>query len=387
MQHLMVEIGIRSNRVRQLAQVLLENGYDTVEDFDGLTDPELRGLGFADGYIKRVQAYRARVTVAAAAAPEQADPGKWIPVRAQIPRAAVVLRDVAVPADMSNPSTPPRSPPRLRLDPSLNPPAFLTASEGGLEVYPVVDSGAPRILEPSEYHRAVLVSHSRRDPAALNATYAMIWALRLGTDPDTGAPFSNHCHKSSRRVELWTDKEQLAERGGEDWNKPILRAMAKGVATVVFLSNAFCGSGECCNEALFAVRKHHAPIPVWLEDFADTEESFDTWLALKADFPGGARAILGRDTKTFDAWQDQARQMEYYLGRSQAVPADRFDLTEFVCDICRATRDSACAECSDWSKAVARSSKGRELIEVRSGPICQYPQKLLGSAKCGAVTC
>ena len=56
--------------------------------------------------------------------------------------------------------------------------------------------------------------------------------------------------------------------------------------------------------------------------------------------------------------------MKYYLGKFQGVPADRFDMTEFVCDSCRATRDSVCAECSDWPKAVARSAAGTKLIDA-----------------------
>jgi hypothetical protein len=76
----------------------------------------------------------------------------------------------------------------------------------------VAPDGAPRVLENHEHHRAVLISHSRRDPAALNATYALISALRVGQDA-LGVPFSRHCHVDSRRVELWTDKEQLAEKG------------------------------------------------------------------------------------------------------------------------------------------------------------------------------
>ena len=42
------------------------------------------------------------------------------------------------------------------------------------EVYPVVErDGGPTILDNHELHRAILVSHSRRDPAALNLTYAV----------------------------------------------------------------------------------------------------------------------------------------------------------------------------------------------------------------------
>ena len=33
----------------------------------------------------------------------------------------------------------------------------------------VAEDGSPRVLAESEYHRAVLISHNRRDPAALKA--------------------------------------------------------------------------------------------------------------------------------------------------------------------------------------------------------------------------
>ena len=363
-QHL-ITVGIRSNQAQQLAEALVERAHDTIEAFDSLTPSELLDLGFVDGHIKRIEAYRTRAGLSALES-SQGDV-----MRVRMPRAAVVPNPMPV-GHASNPSTPPRSPlaspPRLRIDSRalqsrIPSPAAIDLHVGGYEVYSVPASGY-KILDLEEYHRAILVSHNRRDPAALNATYAMLWALRLGLDPETGAPFSRHCHKDSRRVELWSDKEQLAERGGEDWNKPILRAMTKGVTTVVFLGNAFCGSGECAKEAIFAVRERFTPIPVWLEWFASTEERFEQWLGSKSEFPDGPRAILDRDVNTFDRWQDQASQVKYYMSSAQAVPADRFDLTEFVCDICRATRDSACVECSDWSKAVARSAATAKLIDA-----------------------
>jgi hypothetical protein len=100
----------------------------------------------------------------------------------------------------------------------------------------------------------VLISHCRRDPATLNATYALISALRVGRDA-SGLPFSRHCHMDSRRVELWTDSEQLAEQGGQDWNEPILRAMREGVSTVFFVGNAFAGSTNCVREVNWAVQR------------------------------------------------------------------------------------------------------------------------------------
>ena len=129
----------------------------------------------------------------------------------------------------------------------------------GFDIYPVPDPrGGPIVLQDDEYCRSILISHNRRDPAALNLTYALVDGLRRGVDPETRQPFSIHCHKDSRRVELWLDKEQLAERGGNDWNEPILRSMREGVATVFCLGNAFCGSANCVREVKWAVRQGQA---------------------------------------------------------------------------------------------------------------------------------
>ena len=116
--------------------------------------------------------------------------------------------------------SPAASPDRLRVDgtggaPPLSAPSGEPRGRGrgadDFGVYVADPEGGPRILENREYNRSILVSHNRRDPATLNLTYALVGGLRTGTDPGTGQPFSRHCHKDSRRVELWLDKEQLAE--------------------------------------------------------------------------------------------------------------------------------------------------------------------------------
>ena len=96
-------------------------------------------------------------------------------------------------------------------------------------------------------------------------------AMRRGKGPKTGLPFSRHM-KPLRRAdgsartdatyELWTDKEQLAESAGGDWQEPIIRAMLKGVATLFFLGNAFRGSDPCVGELRFAVQQGLPLIPV-----------------------------------------------------------------------------------------------------------------------------
>ena len=122
---------------------------------------------------------------------------------------------------MSPAISPAHSPERLRIDATAGPgpatPAHAAENRGrappagSFDVYRADPAGGPRILENREYHRSLLVSHNRRDPASLNLTYALVGGMRTGVDPDTGQPFAKHCHKDSRRVELWLDKEQLAE--------------------------------------------------------------------------------------------------------------------------------------------------------------------------------
>ena len=236
---------------------------------------------------------------------------------------------------VSFPQTPPTSPavspPRSR---SVSPPDAITYTQRGppapaaarssepAEDFSVLagvaDDGSPRVLAESEYHRAVLISHNRRDPAALNATYALIAALR-GECDERGQPFSRHCHKQSRRVELWTDKEQLAEKGGQDWNKPILRAMREGVTSVFFLSNAFAGSANCAREVHHAAMKGLRRLPVWLEWLCADDAALQDWLKTRTKGSG----LMDPDLRAFKEWRLAADETEFYLGKLQGVPAER----------------------------------------------------------------
>eukprot|EP01046_Picozoa_sp_COSAG06_P004641 COSAG06_NODE_197_length_20471_cov_11.067053_7_plen_1228_part_00 len=225
----------------------------------------------------------------------------------------------------------------------------------------VARDGAPRVLQDNEYHRAVLISHCRRDPAALNATYALISALRAGRDDASGAPFSRHCHSDSRRVELWTDKEQLATRGGQPWNPPILKAMREGVGTVFFFGNAFAGSRNCTKEVTHAALHGFTAIPVWLEPLARDADSLQSWAQAR---PAGLE-VMDPSSRTFSQWRLDADQLDYYAIELQGVPTNLFDMSEFVCDLCRATAkdDTVCPSCSDWSTATQKPS-GHKLIDA-----------------------
>jgi hypothetical protein len=100
-EHLHADLGIRTNKAKQLATALVEHAHDTVEAFSRLAEPELRDIGFADGHIKRVEEYRAQRGVGS----------EWRDVRVAIQWASVGPR-----SDPGDPISPPRR--RLRIDTS-----------------------------------------------------------------------------------------------------------------------------------------------------------------------------------------------------------------------------------------------------------------------------
>eukprot|EP01051_Picozoa_sp_SAG22_P012540 SAG22_NODE_1313_length_4774_cov_31.746310_5_plen_331_part_00 len=243
----------------------------------------------------------------------------------------------------SPPTSPPRSPPRA--------PIRHTLAVGTSPARP-----PPRILKPAEYSRALLISHNRRDPAALNATYAIVRALRHELSLKTGQPFSRHCYigpdgteRTTRTCELWTDKEQLAESGGADWQEPIIRAAVKGVATIFFLGNAFCGSGPCMEELRFVTQQRLPAIPVLLETLHRTRAGFDGWLECRQGVPGGV--ISDAALQDFEEWKVKVGVEQFWTGGMQGVDLllDQQQMdTVFLCDNCRDTRDQPCCHCTDW---------------------------------------
>jgi hypothetical protein len=252
----------------------------------------------------------------------------------------------------SPPASPPVSPPR-------GPIVHRTASAAW---FPAAAAGRvrARILPAAEYSRALLVSHNRRDPAALNATYAMVHALRGQRDPETGRPFSRHCFvggdgaaRTAATVELWTDKEQLATSAGADWQEPIVRAMLEGVATVVFVGNAFCGSDPCLDELRFCVGQGVQAIPVFLEPLHSCAADFDGWLAQRAAVPGHVISRAAR--RGFAEWRVSRGLAQFWTGKMQGVDAffGPAEMECFLCAACRATRDAACERCTSWERLQA----------------------------------
>ena len=212
----------------------------------------------------------------------------------------------------------------------------------------------PRILRPDEYSRALLISHNRRDPAALNATYALVRALRHQLDPVTGLPFCPRCYvgpdgsaRTDATYELWTDKEQLAESAGADWQEPIIRAMLAGVATIFFLGNAFRGSTPCQEELRFAVQQGLPLIPVFLEGAHRSEADFDGWLRSRTGVPGGVISSL--KLQQFREWGIGAGMVQFWSGKMQVS-------CRFVCPFsrCRLLTALLCA-CRGSTSSSARS--------------------------------
>jgi hypothetical protein len=152
-----------------------------------------------------------------------------------------------------------------------------------------------------------------------------------------------------------------SQRGGQDWNEPILRSMRQGVATIFFLGNAFCGSANCVREVNFAVRNGFVTIPVFLEWLSRDEDGFERWKEARTTVPG---ALLDADARSFDEWRVKADGVAFYMEGLQGVPADFFDLSEWTCEQCRSTKDSACAVCADWSVAIAREASGPKLLQA-----------------------
>ena len=106
-----------------------------------------------------------------------------------------------------------------------------------------------KILDDMEMRKSVFISHSRRDPGAMNMTYCMIYALRYALD-DKGNPLCpvTYLPNTDEEMWLWVDKEQMADAGGDDWVQILTKAQKHCCANWFFIGNAFCGSSECMKE-------------------------------------------------------------------------------------------------------------------------------------------
>lgn len=207
-----------------------------------------------------------------------------------------------------------------------------------------------KILDDTEMRKSIFMSHSRRDPAAVNIAYCMIYALRYALN-DSGSPLCPVTYLPGGQEEMWIwiDKEQMAEAGGDDWVQLLTKAQKHCCANWFFLGNAFCGSSECMKEFLYADQKRFNLVPVFIEPFCDAEEDYE---AKKHNWR------CDRDLATFDNWESKKDMIDRLACSRQGVPA-MLDTQDFTCDGCRESRDRVCMECTNWKRACATPSGPR----------------------------
>ena len=87
------------------------------------------------------------------------------------------------------------------------------------------DSDSPSFL---------FISHSRRDPGALNAARMFAYALRHAVDSIQQQPFCKSCYtgpsgqaQSVPSVDLWFDKEEMSVMGGAGWGEELAGAQVR----------------------------------------------------------------------------------------------------------------------------------------------------------------
>ena len=133
------------------------------------------------------------------------------------------------------------------------------------------------LSDPLKARHAIFISYSRRDPGALNAGYAFISAWRHGLGLE-GWPFCVATYLDGEVppcCALWTDKEQMAESGGDDWSLILTKAQIRSLLSVYLLGNAYIGSAECTKEFQFGDMKGITFIPIYLERLAQSEAEFE----------------------------------------------------------------------------------------------------------------
>ena len=156
--------------------------------------------------------------------------------------------------------------------------AFMKSMRGDMsDTGDLSDTVFVDLSDPLKARHAIFISYSRRDPGALNAGYAFISAWRHGLGPE-GRPFCAATYLDGEvppRCALWTDKEQMAESGGDDWSLILTKAQIRSLLSVYLLGNAYIGSAECTKEFQFGDMKGITFIPIFLERLAQSEAEFE----------------------------------------------------------------------------------------------------------------
>ena len=235
------------------------------------------------------------------------------------------------------------------------------------------------IMDDSQLRRSVFISHSRRDPAAVNIAYCIIYALRYATDEVSGEPLCPVTYLPGEpSMWLWVDKEQMADAGGQDWVQMLTKAQKHAAANWFMLGNAYIGSSECMKEFLYADAQKFNFIPVFIESFARDAEEFESKKAMwKVD----------SDLVEFDKWEAKKDMIDRLACSRQGVVAG-LDVEDFVCDLCRDSRDQVCYECCSWERILATPSgtRMRESVETLARYITKESQLASGGDTVGTMT-
>ena len=104
-----------------------------------------------------------------------------------------------------------------------------------------------------------------------------------------------------------------------------------------------------CLRFLYADQKRFNLVPIFLESFCDSEEQY------------GARKGYWRcdhDLSSFDTWESKKDMIDRLACSRQGVPA-LLDTNDFMCDLCRESRDMVCSQCTNWERACATASGAR----------------------------
>ncbi len=204
----------------------------------------------------------------------------------------------------------------------------------------------------------LFISHSRRDPGALNAARLFAYAMKHAIDRALDKPFCRACYTGPRggpaqepHVTLWFDKEGIF--GAENWPEVLADAQVNALATISFLSNAYLGSNECIKEMQFAEGERKPLIPFFLEPFVNSRQDFvDKHAKWRCD----------PELMDYKSWSKKKHYARKTANCLQGVPAFFDDLSVFTCDECHGNRDTVCATCTSWGTSLKGESIKKLII-------------------------
>ena len=164
----------------------------------------------------------------------------------------------------------------------------------------------------------------------------------------------------------------------QDWVQMLTKAQKHAAANWFMLGNAYIGSSECMKEFLYADAQKFNFIPVFIESFARDAEEFESKKAMWK---------LDSDLVEFDKWEAKKDMIDRLACSRQGVVAG-LDVEDFVCDLCRDSRDQVCYECCSWERVLATASgtQMRESVETLARYITKESQLASGGDTVGTMT-